>query len=319
VRAAGIGTDIPLAGNPKYIMRFEGFAPVTPSQAPLADYFSVTPGYFEAMGMRLLRGRAMTDQDTQSTPLAAVVNQRLVDRYFPGQDPIGRRLEIGFSTPPRWRQIIGVVADVHSAGLDEDAPVQVFGAYYQVPTFPGVIPSAFSVLARTEQDPASLSAAMRNAILEVDHSQPVYAIEAMSEIAGKSIAQRRLALILLAFFGASAMLLAAIGVYGVMSFVVAQRTAEIGIRMALGAGAWQVAWLVQRQGMALVGIGLVVGGAGAMLFTRLLGKLLFHIGERDPLVFACAAGVLVAVSALACWLPARRAARVDPLDALRVG
>ena len=317
VRYAGIGTDLPLTGNPKFIMRFEGFPPVTPSQAPIADYFAVTPGYFEALGMRVVRGRAINETDRQGTPLVAVVNQRLIDRYFPGQDPIGRRLEIGFDTPPEWRQIVGVVADVHSAGLDQDAPVQVFGAYSQIPTVFGAVPSAISVLARSAQDPASLSAAMHAAIFEVDRSQPVYDMTPMSEIVGKSIAQRRLALVLLAFFGASALALAAIGAYGVMSFVVAQRTGEIGIRMALGAGAWQVAWLVQRQGMALVAAGVVLGTAGAALLTRLMGALLFHVDHRDPLVFAGAAAVLVIVSAMACWLPARRAASVDPLEALR--
>jgi len=229
----------------------------------------------------------------------------------------GKRLEVTWDDPPRWREIIGVVADVKSAGLDQDAPVQVFGAYYQIPTVFGPVPSALTILARTAQDPAAVAASMRAAILDVDRSQPVYAMEAMPEIVGKSIAQRRLALILLAFFATSAMTLAAIGVYGVMSFVVSQRTGEIGIRMALGADAGQVAWLVERQGMALVAAGLGIGIGGAMLLTRFLGKMLFHVGEHDPLVFGAAATALVAVSAVACWLPARRASRVDPMTALR--
>jgi putative ABC transport system permease protein len=318
VRVAGIGTDLPLAGNPTFIMRFEGFPPVTPSQAPIAAYFAVTPGYFEALGMRLIRGRSITSHDDVNSPLVAVVNQRLVDRYFPGQNPIGRRLEIGFDDPPRWREIVGVVADVHSAGLDAEAPVQVFGAYQQIPTVFGAVPATLTVLARTAQDPASVAAAMHRAILQVDRSQPVFAIDPMTAIVGQSIAQRRLALILLAFFAVSAMTLAAVGVYGVMSFVVTQRTGEIGIRMALGADAWNVAWLVQRQGMVLVGAGLVIGTGAAFLLTRLLGKLLFHVGERDPLAFTAAALMLVLVSVAASWLPARRAARVDPLIALRI-
>jgi len=298
-------------------MRFEGRPPVTPSQSPLSTYFAVTPGFFDAMKMRLVRGRLLTERDAQGAPLTVVVNQALVDRYFPNQDPIGKRLEMGFSDPPVWREIVGVVHDVKTAGLDQDTPVQTYGAMLQMPLFPASLVNTMTVIARTSGDPAALGGAIHAAILAVDHGQPVYAIQPMTEIVSKSIAQRRLSLILLAFFAASAMLLAAIGVYGVMSFVVAQRTSEIGIRMALGARAGQVAWHVQRQGMTLVGAGLVAGTAGALLLTQYLSTLLFHVDARDPLVFGMAVGTLIVTSLIACWLPARRASRVDPLTALR--
>ncbi len=317
VRSAAISTAVPLLGNPRYIMRFEGRAPVTPSQSPLTTYFGVTPAFFETMGMRLLRGRLLNARDAQGAPLVVVVNQTLVDRYFPKQDPIGKRLEIGFSTPPNWREIVGVVADVKANGLDQDTPVQVYTAYLQTPSFPSSMVSAITVMTRTSGDPALLGAPIHSAILSVDRSQPVYAIQPMTDIVSQSIAQRRLSLILLAFFAASALLLAAIGVYGVMSFVVAQRTSEIGIRMALGARAGQVAWHVQRQGMTLVVAGLMIGTAGAVVLTRYLSTLLFRVNPRDPLIFGTAAATLVTVSIVACWLPARRASRVDPLTALR--
>jgi putative ABC transport system permease protein len=317
VRSAAISTDVPLLGNPIYIMRFEGRPPVTPSEAPLANFFSVTPNFFDTMGMRLLRGRVMSDRDAQGSPLVAVVNQTLVDRYFPGQNPIGKRLEIAFDDPPAWREIIGVVADVRSAGLDQDTPVQVYTAYLQRPgVLSGFVP-AITVLARTEQSPAALGSAMKAAILSVDRSQPVYAVQPMTEVVSQSIAQRRLALMLLAFFATSALFLAALGIYAVMSYSVTQRTGEIGIRMALGARQSQVLALVERSGMTLALIGVVIGIAGALALTRLMTALLFHVGAADPLTFVLVAAVLVAVSLLACYLPARRAARVDPIVALR--
>jgi predicted permease len=315
VRAAGITTALPLLGNPIYSMRIEGRPPVAVSQAPLVNFFSFTPGFFDAMGMRIVRGRTLANTDTASTPLVAVVNRTLAERYFPGQDAVGKRLEIGFATPPRWREIVGVVADVKTAGLDQDTPVQVYTAYYQQPGLIGVAP--MTVLARTSADPGLLAPAIKASILSVDRSQPVFAVQPMTEVVADSIAQRRIAFILLAFFAGSALVLASIGVYGIMSYVVAQRTGEIGLRMALGARSREVALLVGRQGMSLVAVGLVVGLAASIVLTRWMGPLLFRVNPHDPLIFGIAIGTLVAVSAAACFVPARRAAMVDPLVALR--
>ncbi len=317
VKSVGISTSVPLLGNPIFIMRFEGRPDVTPAQAPVVNYFAVTPGYFETMGMRIVRGRAISDRDVASTPPAVVVNQTLVNRYFPGQDPIGKRLEIGFSTPPNWRQIVGVVADVHTAGLDQDTPVQAYVSYFQDPNTLGLGPGPITVLARTSGDPAAIGPAMKAAILSVDRSQPVYAVQPMTEIVSLSVAQRRFSLVLLAFFAASALFLAALGLYGVMSYVVAQRTPEIGIRMALGARPDQVLLLVERQGMLLVLFGLGIGLLGGLLLTRLMASLLFHVSPADPFALVASALTLLAVSIAACYLPARRAAQVDPLIALR--
>jgi len=317
VKATGIATDVPLLGNPGFIMRFDGRPPVTPAQAPVANYFAVTPGFFDAMGMRIVRGRALRDTDITSSTPVAVVNQTLVDRYFRNEDPIGRRLEIGFATPPHWQQIVGVVADVRSAGLDQDSPVQVFSPYVQQSSFIRAITPAITVLARTSADPVTIGAAMKSEILKIDRSQPIFAVQPMTDVVSLSISQRRLMLVLLSFFAASALFLAALGLYGVMSYSVAQRTGEIGIRMALGARQSQVLLLVQRQGMILVLAGLAIGVAGALLLTRLMSTLLFHVGSADPLTFVLVAATLVIVSLLASYLPARRAARVDPIIALR--
>ncbi|HUB81881.1 MAG TPA: ABC transporter permease [Bryobacteraceae bacterium] len=315
VRVAGITNALPLLGNPIYIMRFEGRPPLAVSQAPVVNFFAVTPGFFGAMGMRIVRGRPLEETDLASAPLVAVVNQTMVERFFPGKDPIGKRLEIGFSTPPQWRQIVGVVADVKTAGLDRDTPVQVYTAFYQQPGLVGVSP--LTVLARTAGEPAAMAAPMKAAILSVDRSQPVFAVQPMTEVVADSIAQRRIAFILLAFFAGSALVLASIGVYGIMSYLVTQRTGEIGLRMALGAGAGNVALLVGRQGMALVAAGLATGLVGSLLLTRWMAPLLFRVNPRDPLIFGIAIGTLVAVSAAACFVPARRAAMLDPLVALR--
>jgi len=317
VKNAAIASDVPLLGNPIFIMRFEGRPPVTPSQAPLANYFAVTPSYFDTMGMRLLRGRAISERDTMGTQPVVVVNETLVDRYFPGQDPIGKRLEIGFATPPNWREIVGVVADVRSAGLDQDSPVQVFAAYYQRPTFVSVLPSNLTVVARTSQDPAAVGNAMKSAILNVDRAQPIYNVQPMTSVVSQSVAQRRFSLVLLAFFAASALFLAALGLYGVMSYAVTQRTSEIGIRMALGAQESQVLFLMQRQGMLLVLGGLAIGIVGGLLLTRLMTTLLFHVAPYDPITLGAGTITLIIASWLACYLPARRAAKVDPLIALR--
>ena len=317
VKSVAITTSIPLLGNPIFIMRFEGGPDVTPAQAPVVNYFAVTPGYFETMGMRIVRGRAISERDTASAPPAVVVNQTLVDRYFPGQDAIGKRLEIGFDTPPNWRQIVGVVADVHTAGLDQDSPVQAYVSYFQDPDSLGLGPGPITVLARTSGNPAAVGESIKSAILSIDRAQPVYAMQPMTNIVGDSVAQRRFSLVLLAFFALSALFLAAVGLYGVMSYVVMQRTSEIGIRMALGARPTQVLLLMERQGMMLVLVGLLLGLVGGLLLTRLMSSLLFHVTPDDPLALLAGALTLLVVSVAACYLPARRAAQVDPLIALR--
>ncbi len=316
VEKAAIATDVPLAGNPIFIMRIEG-QQVTPSQAPVTAFFSVTPSYLEVMGMHLVEGRFLNDQDVAGSPLVAVVNQTLARKYFPGQSAVGKRLEVGFAVPARWREIVGVVADVHSNGLDLQTPIQVYAAFLQTPgVFPSFTP-AITVVAKTSQDPAAAGDAIKAAIFRADRSQPIFAMQTMEEVIGKSVSQRRFALVLIALFAGLALFLAALGLYGVISYSVTQRTSEIGIRMALGAKASQVLWMVERQGLLLVGIGLIAGTLGALALTRFLEGMLFGIRPTDPLTFLGVGGTLLAVAAAACYLPARRASQVDPMVALR--
>jgi len=316
VTSAAVSTDIPLLGNPVYIMRFEGRPPVRVSEAPVVNYFAVSPNFFGTMGMRLVRGRTIMERDTMQTPLVAVVNQTLANLYFPHEDPIGKRLEVGFDDPPKWREIVGVVADVRSAGLDQDTPVQVYTAYMQDPAFAN-LPSTMVVLARTSPPPETLAASIKTAILSVDRSQPVYGVQAMTDVVSQSVAQQRLSVILLAFFAGAALFLASVGLYAVISYVVTQRTSEIGIRMALGAQHGQMLLFIEREGLRLVLAGIAIGVAAALILTRLMASLLFHVRATDLPTFAAVAAVLLLVSVVACYWPARRAARVDPLVALR--
>ena len=289
------------------------------SQAPIARYFAVTPGFFGTMGMRLVRGRpAESERDTAGIAAGGGGEPDAGGPIFPGQDPIGKRLEIAFSDPPNWREIVGVVADVRSAGLDQDTPVQVYAAYLQSRRYSSTFHRRPSRCWRVPpRIPSLLAPAMKAAILGVDRSQPIFAIQPMTEVVAKSIAQRKLSLILLAFFAISALVLAAIGIYGVLSYTVTQQTSEIGIRMALGAQQSQVLFQIEKQGMLLVGIGLAAGLAGALIFTRFMSSLLFRVNAHDPFTLAVAAGTLVLVSLVACYLPARRAAKLDPMTALR--
>jgi putative ABC transport system permease protein len=269
------------------------------------------------MGMRIVRGRDIAASDTSDTPLVAVVNQALVNRYFPGQDVIGKRLEIGFNDPPQWRVIVGVIADVHIRGLDQDSPVQVYGAFYQMPSiFPDSAPP-LSIAVRTEQDPAALADSVRARVQASDKTLPIYALQPMRKVVEQSLAQRRFSLILLAMFAGLAVVLAAIGIYGVISYAVSQRTSEIGLRMALGARRGQVLLLIEKEALMLVGVGVAVGAAGAYLLSRLAQAFLFQVSATDPATFGAVAMVLLAVAAASSFLPAHRAARVDPIAALR--
>lgn len=316
IEKSAIATDIPLAGNPTFIMRRDG-QEVSVSQAPITAFFSVTPSYFDVMGMRLIQGRLFNDNDVAGTPLVAVINQTLARKYFPGENPIGRRIEITFQDPPLWREIVGVVADVHSDGLAAATPVQVYTDFLQMP---GAAPDStpeISVVAKAKLDPAAAGTAMKYAILQADRAQPVFAVQTMNELMGQSISERRFALVLVAGFAGLSLLLAAFGIYSVMSYSVAQRTAEIGIRMALGAKSHQVLWLIERQALVLTILGLVGGLLAALILTRFLKPMLFQIEPGDPATYLGVAAALVLVGMLACWSPAWRASRVDPVNTLR--
>ncbi|MCC6232450.1 MAG: ABC transporter permease [Verrucomicrobiales bacterium] len=287
------------------------------SDAPPAghgvDFDFCTPDYFRAVGIPLLKGRAFTWEDRAGSPRVILVNEALARRHFPAQDPIGQLIHLDVATgriDEGW-EIIGVVGDVRQHGLGREARPCVYR------------PQAFSFLAhgnllvRTTGAPLAMAEAVREAVLEIDSNQPVANIRTMEDAIASSLAQERFVLVLLAGFSGVALLLAAIGLYGVIAYAVTQRTRELGIRMALGANRRDVLALIVGQGMRLATVGLVVGLVGSIGLTRVLTRMLYEVKPTDPTTFAGVSMVLLGVALFACWLPARRASRSDPMVALR--
>jgi len=311
VEAAGIVSNLPFGGNGDRVgFHIEEKPLANPAEAPSAERYGISPEYLRAMGIPVLRGRSFSDEDTAGKPLVVLIGATLAKRYWPNEDPIGKRVRLGDSTGP-LRTIVGIVGDVDHQGLDAPPDIQVYTPQAQFTD------SFMQLVVRTKVDPASLTAAVRNEIRAVDADIPVYQIATMRQLVSSSVAQRRFTLVLIAAFAAIALLMSAIGIYGVMSYAVSQRTQEIGIRVALGAQTRDVLKLVLNRGMALAGAGVAVGLAGAFALTRLMEGMLFGIRATDPLTFAGVALLLILVALLACYIPARRATRVDPMVALR--
>ena len=280
-----------------------------------------TPDYFGTMRIELVRGRGFTAEDRRGTPLVMVINETLAREAFPGQDPIGRRIaccEAGPNGDPGWKEVIGVARDVRAVGLDQDPMPEFYLPMLQAPAAAWTWTDRTMTLAvRASGDAVTLMAPLRRAIAEVDPSLPLYQLGTMQGRVTDSLAQSRFSTMLLTVFGVIALALAAIGVYGVISYGVAQRTQEIGIRMALGARHGDVLAMVVRHGAALAGLGLLVGLAAALALSGLLESLLYQVSPTDPPTFAVGLAVLSVVAVLAAALPARRAARTDPMVALR--
>jgi putative ABC transport system permease protein len=281
----------------------------------------VTPSYFATMGIELVRGRAFTLDDKRGAPLVMVINQALAREAFPGQDPIGKRIaccEPGPDGAPNWKEVVGVVNDVHARGLDEEPSPEFYLPMVQAPAAAwSWTDRTMTIAVRARGDAISLMTPLRRAVAEVDPALPLYNLGTMQGRLMDSLAQSRFSTMLLTVFGAIALILAAIGVYGVISYGVAQRTREIGIRMALGARQADVLSMVVRHGALLAGMGLAVGLAGGLALSQLLATLLFRVSPTDPPTFAGGTAVLSVVAVLAAALPARRAARTDPMVALR--
>jgi putative ABC transport system permease protein len=277
----------------------------------VTEVLVVMPGYFEAMNIPLINGRVFTKRDrTGVHPAGIVINRTLAHKFFPNEDPIGKPLAVQWSHPDEPYEIIGIVGDVHQKSLDKEANPAVFLSNLQEPTAP------VNLVVRTQGDPRQLANAVRAEIRALDREMPIAAVRAMDEIVSDSYAAPRFNTILLGGFAALALVLAGVGIFGVISYSVAQRTQEIGIRRALGAGAGSVMRMVLQQGMGLSAIGVVIGVAGALAATRLLESLLYEVTPTDPETFVAVPVVLMAVSVLACYLPARRAATIDPIRAL---
>jgi predicted permease len=309
-QSAAVISTLPLSGsNADAGFVIEGRPAPNPDQQPVAWVSSVSPDYFRTMGMRLIAGRQFNERDNENSPKVVIISEATARRHFPNEDPIGKR--IGNGRPDGWREIIGVTADVKHFGLSQDARVSMFFPHRQQPS------RGMFVVTRTAADPLSLSSALRGAVAAIDKNLAVSNIITMEEITAQSIGQERFTLLLLGVFSMLALLLATAGIYGVMSYAVAQRTHEIGIRMALGAQARDVLKLVITQGMALVLAGVGIGLASALALTRFIRGLLFGVSATDAVTFALVPFLLAAVALLACYLPARRAAKVDPMVALR--
>jgi putative ABC transport system permease protein len=286
--------------------------PADSERTPVAEFASVTPGHFHALEIPLLSGRNLTDADDDKGQPVAVVDEAFAHQYWPGDTPIGKRVRPGsfLSTSP-WLNIIGIVGNVKSESLETQVVPHIYLSDFQSPSYSSV------VYARTAADPGKIGDAIRREVQSVDPDVPVFAVRSMEEVVARSMAERRFALEILGFFAFIALLLACIGIYGVMAYTFSQRTHEIGIRIALGAQRQHILRLALGEGMLLVAFGLAAGLFGALLLTQFLRSMLFAVKPTDPVTFIAIAALLAAVALLACYIPAHRATRVDPLVALR--
>ncbi len=313
VKAAGTTSVLPLSDN------FDGRGlavedhPKPRGEEITVDLYVTTPGYLQAMEIPLLSGRMITDQDTKESPNVALINKTMAAQLWPNQDPLGKRIKFPGSdkNPQPWRTIVGTVSDVSQYALDKAPPMQIYLPHSQFPT------SLNSIVVRTQNEPSAIIGAIRREIQAVDKDQAVFNVTTLEQLIRDSILIRRFFMLLLLVFAALALILAAVGIYGVMSYVASQRTYEIGIRMALGAQANDVLKLIMGNGMALTLIGIVAGLAGAFALTRLMAGLLFGVSATDAITFLSVSVGLTLVALLACYIPARRATKVDPLVALR--
>jgi putative ABC transport system permease protein len=331
VRFAAAGTAVPLAEGMwgKYFT-VEEHPAARLSDVPLIQYRQVTPDYFRALGILLRSGRHFSDEDVAGKPLVAIINEAAAQRFFPNQNPIGQRV---YPDPPEQTvaamlpspdfrfprlAVVGVVGDVKQRGLNLPPEPELFVPHLQGMARDNETPSPYlGLVIQTASDPLNLANTVRRVVLSLDPEQPVADIQTMEQRLNASLAQQHFELFLLGTFASLALLLAAIGIYGVVSYSVGQRTREIGLRMALGATQREVLSLVVRQGMllSLVGIGLGIGVALGL--TRSLASLLYEVRPTDPVTFLGVALLLIAVSLVATYIPARRAAKVDPMVALR--
>lgn len=314
VRSAAVTTNLPLYRQGNSIsIAIEGRPDPPPGQEAIIVTRIISPGYFDTMSIPLLRGRQFTEQDMPTSPRAVVISETMARRFWPGEEAVGKRIGAGrIRTDADWIQVVGVVKDVRQFELTADPKPQMYLTYRQAGFF-----APRDLVVKTDVDPASMAATVRKAVWEVDKDQPVSNIRTMEDILADSIARQRFSMLLLAIFAGVALVLAGVGIYGVMSYSVAQRTREIGIRMALGAQTGAVLKLAVSYGMKLVIVGVLIGLIAAFALTRVMATLLFGVTATDPATFTLISLLLICVAAIASYIPARRATKVDPLIALR--
>jgi putative ABC transport system permease protein len=309
VQAAGLVSYLPLGGsNMEWSFSIRG-RPSQADDAQFAEYRQISARYFQAMGILLQRGRAFSESDAVGSPPVIVVNDAFVRQYFPNEDPLHK--VVGFGRQPEWREIVGVVADVRHFGLASEAKAEAYVPYQQDPW------PAMALVVRSDGDPVAMVSALRSCLMAIDADLPLYNVRTMESLVAESVAPRRLAMRLLGIFSGVALVLAAVGVFGVMASSVSQRTHEIAIRAALGARPEAIQRLIVLQAAVLALAGIGVGLVASVLLTRFISILLYDVSATDPMVFAAVASTLTVVLIFASYIPARRATMVDPMTALR--
>jgi putative ABC transport system permease protein len=315
VQSASAIFPLPLSGN-SYSISFEiEGRPMAPKDHPNADFFTTSVGYFRAMGIPVIKGRDFDDRDKYGSTRVLIISETFARQYFPNEDPIGKRIKPGIYTIEgdslTMREIVGVVGNVRNYSLSKEARAAYYLPYAQMPF------SDMAVVVKTTGEPHSLISGVTKEVAAMDPDIPLFGVKSMEEYLSSSVAAPRFNTTLLTIFAIVALVLTVVGLYGVMSYSVAQRTNEIGIRLALGAQARDVLLMIVKQGSVLIGLGLAIGLLGAYALTRLIASLLFGVTAKDPFTFVAVAVLLALVALLACYIPAWRATKVDPMEALR--